>query len=75
MTPAELLANVISRSEATRNLLNDNNLRFLPYARNDKILYFAEFILKFIYIEVDFLGRLNNSYVKLLHLSVRSTVY
>jgi len=44
MTPAELLANVVSRSEATRNLLNDNDLRFLAYARNDKILYFAGFI-------------------------------
>ncbi len=43
-TPAELLANVISRSEAMRNLLNDNDLRFLADARNDKILYFARFI-------------------------------
>ena len=45
MTPAELLANVIARSEATRNLLNDNGLGFLPYAWNDKILYFAGFIV------------------------------
>ncbi|RKZ31046.1 hypothetical protein DRQ36_03405 [bacterium] len=44
MTPANLVANVISRSEATRNLLNDNDLRFLADGRNDKILYFAGLI-------------------------------
>jgi len=45
MNPAELLANVISRGEATRNFLNDNDLRFLVYARNDKILYFTGTII------------------------------
>jgi len=39
-----LLVNAISRNEAMRNLLNDNDLRFLADARNDKILYFARFI-------------------------------
>jgi len=44
MTPGESLANVVSRGEATRNLLNNDDLRFLADARNDKILYFAGFI-------------------------------
>ncbi|RKZ27859.1 hypothetical protein DRQ29_02830 [bacterium] len=36
---------ITSRNEATRNLLNNNDLKFLACARNDKILYFAGFII------------------------------
>ena len=36
---------VISRGEATKNLLHNNDLRLLAYTRNNKILNFAEFII------------------------------
>ncbi len=49
MTPVKFLANVISRSEATRNILNDNDLRFLASfemtenrTRNDEIIWFLQ---------------------------------
>ncbi|RKZ31160.1 hypothetical protein DRQ36_03020 [bacterium] len=49
MTTAELLANVISRSIATRNLLDANDLRFLASlemtenrTRNDETIRFLQ---------------------------------